>query len=162
LIGGKQARVEQQALFGRHRRAVEVAVEVIVARDCLVGIDVGTTAVKAILIEMAGKQLANFTQRVAIGAGGYWHLFAGQHTCVRRRKWRAIDAGDDMAGHPLRAVGLALDTQVSAGQKTMWLGGPIPIDARHALSRIAYVARLHPDVHAETRHVLLPKDYCVM
>jgi xylulokinase len=38
----------------------------------------------------------------------------------------------------------------------------MPIDASHALARMAHVARVHPEIHARTRHVLLPKDYCVM
>src|SRR6185295_12757791 len=54
------------------------------------------------------------------------------------------------------------DAQVSAAQKTAWFGGPIPIDASHALARMAYVARVYPDVYAKTRHVLLPRDYCVL
>jgi xylulokinase len=38
----------------------------------------------------------------------------------------------------------------------------MPIDASHALARMAPVARVHPDVYARTRHVLLPKDYCAL
>jgi xylulokinase len=166
-----------------------------VTRDCLVGIDVGTTAVKAILIDMAGKQLANFTQRVAISRPSSGHAQQNPHDWINavvaalaefdsRHDLSALAGVGicsqvnthvfvDAAGEPLMpamtwqdtrcaAVGLALDTQVSSGQKTLWLGGPIPIDASHALSRIAHVARRHPDVHAEARHVLLPKDYCVM
>jgi xylulokinase len=166
-----------------------------VARECLVGIDVGTTAVKAILIDMAGKRLANFTQRVAISRPSSGHAQQNPHDWLNAvvAALAQFDSGHDLSalagigicsqvnthvfvgadGEPLMpamtwqdtrcaAIGAALDTQVSAGQKTAWLGGQIPIDASHALSRIAYVAKLHPDVHADTRHVLLPKDYCVM
>ena len=56
----------------------------------------------------------------------------------------------------------AIDAQVSAQQKLDWFGGPVPIDASHALSRIAFVARTEPKVFASTRYVLLPNDYCVM
>jgi xylulokinase len=38
----------------------------------------------------------------------------------------------------------------------------VPIDASHALSRIAYVARTEPEAFARTRHVLLPKDFCAL
>ena len=57
--------------------------------------------------------------------------------------------------------GAAIDAKVSAAQKLQWFGGPVPIDASHALSRIAFVARTEPEVFVRTRHVLLPKDYCV-
>jgi xylulokinase len=161
----------------------------------LVGIDVGTTAVKAILIDMTGTRLANFTRQVAISrpSSGQaqqnprdWldavlaalahfdsahdlSALAGIGICSQVNTHAFVDA----AGEPLMpamtwqdtrcaAASLALDSQVSAAQKTAWLGGPIPIDASHALSRIAYAAKLHPDVFANARHVLLPKDYCVM
>jgi xylulokinase len=55
----------------------------------------------------------------------------------------------------------AIDARVTAAQKLEWFGGPVPIDASHALSRIAFVARTEPEIFARTRHVLLPKDYCV-
>ena len=35
----------------------------------------------------------------------------------------------------------------------------MPIDASHALSRMAHVRRTAPEVYARTRHVLLPKDF---
>jgi xylulokinase len=38
----------------------------------------------------------------------------------------------------------------------------MPIDASHALARMAHVARLHPDLYARSRHVLLPKDFCAL
>lgn len=67
--------------------------------------------------------------------------------------WQDTRSASDAAG---------LDAGVSGAQKTAWFGGPIPIDASHALSRIAHVRRVHPELFAKTRHVLLPKDYCVM
>jgi xylulokinase len=56
----------------------------------------------------------------------------------------------------------ALDERVTPEQKLAWFGGPVPIDASHALSRIAFVRRTQPEAFARTRHVLLPKDYCVL
>jgi xylulokinase len=56
----------------------------------------------------------------------------------------------------------ALDRQISPDRKTQWFGGPIPIDASHALSRMAFIARTEPQVWAATRHVLLPKDFCTL
>ena len=56
----------------------------------------------------------------------------------------------------------ALDARVTAEQKLNWFGAPIPIDASHALSRMAHVARVDGNTYAKAAHVLLPKDYCVM
>ena len=39
---------------------------------------------------------------------------------------------------------------------------PLLIDASHALSRMAYIRRTAPQTFAQTRYVLLPKDYCVL
>ena len=36
------------------------------AEDCLIGIDVGTTAIKAVLIDSAGKRLAQFSRPVTM------------------------------------------------------------------------------------------------
>jgi xylulokinase len=166
-----------------------------VARDCLIGIDVGTTAIKAVLISAEGERLADFTLPVAMvrpapglaeqdaeewvdgvlaalasfadqhdlsGLAGIGiasqvntHVFVGEHgrALLPAITWQDTRCAPDAA---------VLDAQVTADQKTAWFGGPIPIDASHALSRMAHVARVHPDVFARTRHVLLPKDYCVM
>ncbi len=56
----------------------------------------------------------------------------------------------------------ALDDRITLAQKLAWFGGPMPIDASHALSRMAHVARLYPELYARTRYVLLPKDYCAL
>jgi xylulokinase len=165
------------------------------SRTCLVGIDIGTTAVKAILIDATGTRLGAFRQPVPMSRPGRgyaeqdpdnWtrgvvaaltefasrydlsalagigicsqvntHVFVGSNNeaLIPAITWQdtrcAVDAAD-------------LDAQVSVAQKTAWFGGPIPIDASHALARMAHVARVHPDVYAKTRHVLLPKDYCVL
>lgn len=55
-----------------------------------------------------------------------------------------------------------LDAEVSIEQKLSWFGAPVPIDASHALSRMAHVRATDPALYAATRHVLLPKDYCVL
>lgn len=161
----------------------------------LIGIDVGTTAVKAVLVDLAGNRLADFarphpTYRVGPGASeqdpadwmasvlaaltdfGARHGLgglAGIGICSQVNTHVFVDA----AGKPLRpaitwqdgrAAGdaAAIDAQVSAAQKLDWFGGPVPIDASHALSHIAFVAHTEPEIFARTQHVLLPKDYCVM
>ena len=161
----------------------------------LIGIDVGTPAVKAVLIDLHGNRLAEFSrphpiQRPEAGAAEQdpadWmgsvldalQAFATQHDlrglagigiCSQVNTHVFVDG----AGAPVRpaitwqdgraaADGAAIDARVTAQQKIDWFGGPVPIDASHALSRIAFVARAEPETFARTRHVLLPKDYCVM
>jgi xylulokinase len=161
----------------------------------LIGIDVGTTAVKAVLLDSAGTRLASFsrphpTERPEPGAAeqdprewmagvlGALAKFAAAHDlgglagigiCSQVNTHVFVDA----AGTPVRpaitwqdsrpgADGAQIDAHVTAEQKTAWFGGPLPIDASHALSRMAWVARTTPHDYARTRHVLLPKDYCVL
>lgn len=165
------------------------------AQRCLVGIDVGTSAVKAILIDAEGNRLADFARPVAMSrpAAGYaeqnpndWmdgvlaaltefgsrhdlsalagigigsqvntHVFVGSNGAplIPAITWQDTRCAGDAA---------ALTAQFSTAQQTKFFGGALTIDASHALSRMAYVARAHPDVYAKTRNVLLPKDYCVM
>lgn len=162
---------------------------------CLIGIDVGTSAVKAILIDIDGKPLADCTRPLAMsrpspchaeqnpadwmdgvlaaltefasgrdlsGLAGIGitsqvntHVFAGSDgaALLPAITWQDTRCAADAA---------TLGAHVDADQQRAWFGTPIPIDASHALSRLAYVARAHPDVFAKTRYVLLPKDYCVM
>jgi xylulokinase len=165
------------------------------AADCLIGIDVGTTAVKAILIDAAGNRLAEFSRPVTMSrplpgqaeqnpddwidailaaltqfAAGYdlggllgigicsqvnTHVFvaADGTPLIPAITWQDSRAAADAA---------ALDARIEPAQKLNWFGAPIPIDASHALSRVAHVQRTHPDVFAKAAHVLLPKDYCIL
>jgi xylulokinase len=162
---------------------------------CLIGIDVGTTATKATLIDETGTEQANFvhphpTIRTAPGmaeqAPQDWldgvfgaldrfsrmvdpsrvigigltsqvnsHVFVDPRGDVVRPAitWQDTRAAQDA---------VRLDQQVTAEQKTNWFGGPVPIDASHALSRMAFVARTEPENWAATRHVLLPKDFVAL
>jgi xylulokinase len=170
-------------------------VEASASDSCLVGIDVGTSSVKAILIDVAGNRLADFARPVVMSrpAAGYaeqnpsdWtdgvHAALAEFAC-RYDLSRLVGIGltSQVNTHVFVGPGgtalipaitwqdtrcaadaAALGEQISAAQQTAWLGRPVPIDASHALSRMAYVARVHPGIYAKTRHVLLPKDYCVM
>lgn len=162
---------------------------------CLIGIDVGTTATKATLIDAAGRQLAGFERphptlhttpgmaeqrpqdwlEGVFGALGHFAEIAepsrvigigltsqvNSHVFVDARGealrpaiiWQDTRAAEDAA---------TLDRQVSVEQKTAWFGGPVPIDASHALSRMAFVARTEPQIWGAVRHVLLPKDYVAL
>ena len=165
------------------------------AKITLIGLDVGTTATKAVLIDEHGERLAGFvhphpTSRPQPGHAeqdplhwmdgvlGALAQFADQHDlsklaaigiCSQVNTHVFVDA----AGQPLLPAiiwqdgrsapdAAALEAQTTAGQKTRWFGAPIPIDASHALSRLAYVRRVHPDIYMRTAHVLLPKDFCVL
>jgi xylulokinase len=168
--------------------------EICVALPCFIGIDVGTTSVKAILIEAGGRVLDSFaaphpTRRPRPGhveqdpadwmarVLGALDRFAHSGHCTHIRGIGICSQVNthvfvDDAGSPLlpaitwqdgrcAAVAHELDAQISTQQKLDWFGGPLPIDASNALSRMAYVARHHPEIFALTRYVLLPKDYCI-
>ncbi len=163
--------------------------------ELLAGIDVGTTATKAVLVDVGGRRVAEFVHRYPIhrpepgaaeqdpadwmagvlGALRHFadvadlsalrgigicsqvntHVFVDENGASVRRAivWQDSRPAPDAA---------AIDATVTAAEKLAWFGGPVPIDASHALSRIAYVKRTDSDAFARTRHVLLPKDYCVL
>ncbi|MEX0627289.1 MAG: FGGY family carbohydrate kinase, partial [Cucumibacter sp.] len=165
------------------------------AKTTLIGIDVGTTAIKAILIDRAGNRLAGYSRSYPISRPrpGYaeqspddWmdgvlaaladfrryhdlsglrgigicsqvntHVFVGANGAplLPAIVWQDGRSDEDAA---------RLDALVTPQQKLAWFGGPMPIDASHALARLSHVERLHPGIYAQTAHVLLPKDYCVM
>lgn len=165
------------------------------ALTTLIGIDVGTTAIKAILIDAKGNRLDSFGRPypMARPQDGYaeqdprdWMegvlaalaQFADGHDlgglagigiCSQVQTTVFTDA----AGEPVlpaivwqdtRAADDAaeLDKRISAQQKLDWFGGPVPIDASHALARVAHVRRVAPEAWARTRHVLQPRDYCIL
>lgn len=161
----------------------------------LIGIDVGTSATKAILIDGTGRERAAFARPHATDRSGPGKAEQSPDAWMAS-VFGALDhfaatadlsdlAGIgltsqvnthvfvDGAGRPLRpaitwqdtraAVDAAgLDAGVTAAEKTRWFGGPVPIDASHALSRMAFLARTEPTAWAATRHVLLPKDFVAL
>jgi xylulokinase len=161
----------------------------------LIGIDVGTTATKAVLIDLNGRRLADFGRPhpmrrpepgaaeqeprdwmtgvlEALGAFEADHDLRGLQgigICSQVNTHVFVDAD----GNPVRpaitwqdtraaADAAGLDAKVTAEQKLIWFGAPIPIDASHALARIAWLKRVERPAYDRTRHVLLPKDYCVL
>ena len=156
-----------------------------------VGIDIGTTSVKAAVVDETGQVVSRFSQ-------GY---------LTRRRKGGIVEqdpldwlrlvhkslAEMDLEG--VVAVGLTsqvnthifatedgealrpaivwqdgraqsfateLDARVSIDDKLEWWGAPMPIDSSHACSRMAWVAMNEPDTWERTRWVMLPKDYVAL
>jgi len=165
------------------------------ARTTLIGIDVGTTSTKAVLLDETGTRLGQYARTYPISRPqpGYAEQNPDHWMAAATEALATFSRGHDLSG--LKGIGIVsqvnthvftdadgrallpaivwqdgrsapdaagLEAQVTTAQKTAWFGGPIPIDASHGLSRMAHVARQHPDVWAATRHVLLPKDYCVM
>ena len=161
----------------------------------LIGIDVGTTSTKAIVIDGTGRTLAEFTRPHEMDRSGngkaeqdpsVWMesvLAALQHFAdvadlssvagigLTSQVNTHVFVGADYAPvrpaltwQDTRSAGDAarLDGQVTRVQKTEWFGGPVPIDASHALSRMAFIARTEPETWHATRHVLLPKDFVAL
>lgn len=155
----------------------------------LVGIDIGTTSIKAVMIDLSGRRVAEFaapypTHRPAAG----WveqdpedwlglvrralGQFATQGTaaavCLTSQVNTHVftDAALRVL-HPAivwqdgraAGAGAGLERGISVADKIAWLGAPIPVDASHALARMAWMQEARPDIWARTAHVLLPRDW---
>lgn len=162
--------------------------------DLLIGIDIGTTAVKATLFSVGGDVLSEFHRPYPI------HRFAGSRVEQNPDDWMQLvyaalnhfsELVDDVA---VQAIGLtsqvnthlftdahgealtpalvwqdgraaeqakALDAQLSDEQRIAWWGAPLPIDASHALARMQWLSENDHSLWEATKHVLLPKDYCL-
>ena len=161
----------------------------------LIGVDVGTTSVKAALIETDGRIARSFSRPVATtrpGPGLAEQNPADWTACVDAALHELTDGLPsgavaalglcsqvnthvfvDSRGEALRPAILwqdgrcgdeaaALDAQVTPEDKLKYWGAPLPIDASHVLSRMAWVARHEPDIWRRTRWVMAPKDYCLL
>ncbi len=161
----------------------------------LVGIDVGTTSVKATLFDDSGTAIrtfadpypmrrpapgfaeqdpADWTKRVlaalfhvsgdlpdgTVAAVGLTsqvntHVFVGMDGAPLMP---AITWQDGRAG----AEAAEIDAQISTEERIGWWGAPLPIDASHPLARALWLKRHHPDIWAQTRWLMAPKDYCIL
>jgi xylulokinase len=159
-----------------------------------VGIDVGTSSVKAIMGGAGGALHDSYsgrhdTARPATGAAEQVPADWMQHVEAALVRFAAHPcAGDvvaigvtsqvnthvfcDAALAPLHpaitwqdtrsaAQARRLDAAISPEDKTAALGAPIPIDASHALARMAWMAQTHTEVWTSTAHVMLPKDFVI-
>lgn len=160
----------------------------------LIGIDIGTTAVKAVMVAPDGAVLDDYagghaTARPAAGHAeqdpAIWldhvrkalarfaaHPRAGQVGAMGITSQVNTHCFCDAAMIPLApaiawqdtragAEAAKLDASISPEAKAAALGAPIPIDASHALSRMAWMAAHRPDLWGQSRHVLLPKDWII-
>ncbi len=156
----------------------------------LIGIDVGTTAVKAALFDANGAVLKSFGQRYPTHRPAPGHVeqnaedwiqlvhaalaelgtagVKGLGLCSQVNTHVFVDANGKallpaMTWQDGRCADEAarLDAQISIEEKLGWWGAPLPIDASHVLARMTFVAKHHPDVWAKTHWVMAPKDYCL-
>lgn len=156
----------------------------------LIGIDVGTTAIKASVLTLYGKTIGNFNQSYPT-----LRLKAAQVE-QNPNDWihHVQGALQQFAEYPIEAIGLCsqvnthvfvdadgkplmpaitwqdgrcaeeaakLDAQITTEEKIGWWGAPLPIDASHVLARMAYVRKHHPEIWNKTRWVMAPKDFCL-
>ena len=157
--------------------------------ECVIGVDLGTTSLKAVLLTVDGQRLAETaapypTQRPAPGLAeqdphDWWRLmmdalrgFEGLGTvralCITSQvnTHVFVDAALNVL-HPAivwqdgraAAAGAEMDARLTLAEKIAALGAPIPVDASHALARMNWMAQTHPAIWAQTAHVLLPRDY---
>ncbi len=157
--------------------------------ECLIGIDVGTTSVKAVMITLEGQRVDETSARYPTQRGegveqdpGDWWALVLQALAQFQGKGvvRAICLTSQVNTHvfvdacltPLypaivwqdgraSSAGAEVDVRISVEDKIKALGAPIPVDASHALARMNWMAGTHPDLWAKTAHVLLPRDYLV-
>ncbi|MFO1034324.1 MAG: FGGY family carbohydrate kinase [Hyphomicrobiales bacterium] len=156
----------------------------------LVGIDVGTTAVKAALLDETGTSLrqhvapygtnrphpghveqnpADWMKHVLASLAAFdGASIAGVGLCSQVNTHVFVDAQGQallpaMTWQDVRCASVAseLDGRVSIADKITWWGAPLPIDASHVLARMLYAQRHHPEEWKNTRWVMAPKDYCI-
>lgn len=159
--------------------------------DALIGVDVGTTAVKAVMADLQGRRLADFAARYPTARAGaaveqspedWW-----THVAAALERFASVGArvvGIGVTGQvnthvfcdrafavlrpsitwaDTRAAGVAaaLNARLTVEEKIAALGAPIPVDASHALSRMAWVAEQEPEVWTRTAWVMAPKDWVI-
>lgn len=158
----------------------------------LIGIDIGTTAVKAALFDARGNALRRFaqsypTRRPAPGQAEQdprdWSrlVLRALAELTENASVTAIGlcsqvnthvfTGDDgealfpaITWQDSRAAedAAALDARIAPEDKRAWWGAPLPVDASHVLARMAHIARTAPDLWRRTQLVLAPRDYCLL
>jgi xylulokinase len=159
------------------------------------GIDIGTTAVKAAIFDREGSRLASWrrdypTQRAAGGIveqdpqdwlNGISAAIAAFEQQVDLRTVRAagicsqvnthvfVGSGGEVLAPALvwqdtrAAVEAAeLTATITPDDSRRWWNSPVPVDASHALPRMLWMHRQHPDLWSQTRFVLSPKDFCIL
>ena len=157
----------------------------------LIGVDIGTTSVKAAVIDTNGAIHARFSESYPSSRAETnlveqnpedWmnllnkalnsfidHKVVGIGICSQVNTHVFLGADDRplfpaITWQDTRAKNEAqdLNSQVSDEKKIKWWGSPMPIDASHALSRMSWMKKMHGKIWQKTRKVMLPKDYCIL
>ena len=157
----------------------------------LIGLDIGTTSVKAAVIDTSGNIHARFSESYPSSRTGTnlveqnpedWigllnkalnsfidHKVVGIGICSQVNTHVFLGVDDRplfpaITWQDTRAKNEAqnLNSQVSDEKKIKWWGSPMPIDASHALSRMSWMKKMHGKIWQKTRKVMLPKDYCIL
>ena len=156
----------------------------------LIGIDVGTTAVKASLFSFDGEAIKKFNQSYPTLRPREAQVEQNPYDWIQQ----VLSALQQFADYPVKAIGLCsqvnthvfvdgdgkplmpaitwqdgrcaeeaaqLDSEITTEEKISWWGAPLPIDASHVLARMAYVRKHHPEIWRKTRWVMAPKDFCL-
>lgn len=159
-----------------------------------IGVDVGTSSVKAVIGSSGGDVIDDYTSTHATARPSHgaaeqdpdvWMRHVGEALVQFAAHPRAADVVAigvtsqvnthvfcDANMQPLRPAitwqdtrpgehASTLDGLLTEQTKIEALGAPIPIDASHALSRMAWLAHTDAAVWKATNHVLLPKDYII-
>ena len=160
----------------------------------LIGLDIGTTSVKAVMLTQEGRSLASYsaahpTRRSMPGMAeqdpATWLMHVGAALAQFARHPRARDVSgigitSQVNTHVFCDASMAalapaltwqdtrpgqvardIDGRLTLAERIQALGAPIPVDASHALARMAWMAQTAPEIWAATRHVLLPKDWVI-
>ena len=157
----------------------------------LIGLDIGTTSVKAAVIDTNGTIHAHFSESYQASRTGTnlveqnpddWlnllnkalnsfidHKIVGIGICSQVNTHVFLGADERplfpaITWQDIRAKNEAqdLNSQVSDEKKIKWWGSPMPIDASHALSRMSWMKKWRGEIWHKTRKVMLPKDYCIL
>ena len=157
----------------------------------LIGLDIGTTSVKAAVIDTNGDIHARFSESYPSSRTGTnlveqnpddWlnllnkalnsfidHKIVGIGICSQVNTHVFLGADERplfpaITWQDIRAKNEAqdLNSQVPDEKKIKWWGSPMPIDASHALSRMSWMKKMHGEIWNKTRKVMLPKDYCIL
>ena len=157
----------------------------------LIGVDIGTTSVKAAVIDTNGAIHARFSESYPSSRAETnlveqnpedWmnllnkalnsfidHKVVGIGVCSQVNTHVFLGVDDRplfpaITWQDTRAKNEAqdLNSQVSDEKKIKWWGSPMPIDASHALSRMSWMKKMHGKIWQKTRKVMLPKDYCIL
>ncbi len=111
-------------------------------------------SVEAAMVQFAAHPMASRVAAIGITSQVNTHLFCGTDGGPLGLALTWQDT------RPAAAAAL-LEARITPEARAAALGAPIPIDASHALARMAWMGQTRPDLWNQTAHVLLPKDFAI-